>query len=117
MLKLTRFGKDEFERFPRVEVLSGEIVPMFARVKMAPPCPGDCFGAVVVDGHGIQVTVTSEEGEEKILFCRQLYPFPLAVFVAEHLEEPLDPEYLTKLGFNCFKSRVHRGLWKPLPFG
>ncbi len=117
MLKLTRFGKAEFKRFPRVEELFGEIVPMFARVKMAPPCHEGWFAAVVVDGHGIQVTVYSEEGEEKTLFCRQLYPFPLAVFVAEHLEEPLHPEFLTNLGFKCFKSREHRGLWKPLPFG
>jgi hypothetical protein len=33
------------------------------------------------------------------------------------LEEPLHPEFLTNLGFKYFKSREHRGLWKPLPFG
>ncbi len=118
MLKLTRFGKDEFKRFPRVEELSGEIVPMFAQVKMAlPPWHEGWSAAVVVDGHGIQVLVYNKDNKEKMLFCRQLYPFPLAVFVAEHLEEPLKPEFLTKLGFQSFKSRAHRGLWKPLPFG
>jgi hypothetical protein len=118
MLKLTRFGKAEFERFPRVEVLSGDLIPMFAQVKMAlPPWHEGWSAAVVVDGNGIQVLVFNKHKEEKWIFTRELTPFPLAVFVAEHLEEPLKPEFLTKLGFKSFKSRANRRLWKPLPFG
>jgi hypothetical protein len=47
--------------------------------------------------------IYDEDGEQKMVFPRELYPFPLAVFVAEHLEEPLDPKVLIKLGFQRFK--------------
>jgi len=61
------------------------------------------LATVVVDGNGIQVMIYDEDGEQKMVFCREIYPFPLAVFVAEHLQEPLDPEVLIKLGFERFE--------------
>ena len=47
--------------------------------------------------------IYNEAGEQRMVFCRELYPFPLAVSVAEHLEEPLDPEVLIRFGFEKFK--------------
>jgi hypothetical protein len=119
MLKLTQFGKTEFNRYPSVAVLAGEIVPMFAQVNIAPPDYEGWFATVVVDGNGIQVVIYNKEREEKIVFLRELHPFPLAVFIAEHLEEPLNLKVLTKLGFKSFKSGHNRGrrCWRPLPFG
>jgi hypothetical protein len=119
MLKLTQFGKTEFKRHPHVAELSGEIVPMFAQVKMAPPDYEGWFATVLVDGNGIQVIIYNKDREKKMVFCRKLHPFPLAIFVAKHLEEPLDLEVLTRFGFQGFKSRPDRGhhCWLPLPFG
>jgi len=119
MLKLTQFDKAAFKRYPRVEELSGDIVPMFAQVKLAPPDYQGWFATVVVDGNGIQVMIYNKDSEEKIAFCRKLNPFPLAVFIAEHLEEPLDLKVLTRFGFKGFKLAPHRGreCWLPLPFG
>jgi len=76
---------------------------MIARVKMRTPGYEGLLATVVVDGNGIQVMIYDEEGEQNMVFSRELCPFPLAVFVAEHLEEPLDPEVLIKLGFQRFK--------------
>jgi hypothetical protein len=103
MLELTKFDETDFNRYPSVEVLAGTIVPMLARVKMRTPDYEGLSATVVVDGNGIQVMIYNEDGEQKMFFCRELYPFPLAVFVAEHLEEPLDPEVLIKLGFTRFE--------------
>ncbi len=102
MLKLTKFDETDYERYPRVEDLRGEIVPMLARVKMRTPGNEGWYAKVVVDGNGIHVMVYDEDGEQQMVFSLELAPFPLAVFVAEHLEEPLDPEVLTKLGFVRF---------------
>ena len=103
MLKLTKFDQTDFNRYPCVEELGGEIVPMLARVKMRTPGYEGLSATVVVDGNGIQVIIYNEDGEQKMVFCREIYPFPLAVFVAEHLQEPLDPEVLIKLGFERFE--------------
>ncbi len=102
MLKLKKFDETDYASYPRVEDLRGEIVPMLARVKMRTPGYEDLFATVVVDGNGIQVMIYNEDGEQQMFFSRELYPFPLAVFVGGHLEEPLDLEVLTKLGFERF---------------
>ena len=102
-MELTKFDQTDYERYPCVETLGGEIVPMIARVKMRTPGYEGLLATVVVDGNGIQVMIYDEEGEQNMVFSRELCPFPLAVFVAEHLEEPLDPEVLIKLGFQRFK--------------
>lgn len=102
-MKLKKFDATDFNCHPCVEELGGEIVPMIARVKMGTPGYQGLWATVVVDGNGIQVMICDEDGEQKMVFSRELYPFPLAVFVAEHLEEPLDPEVLIKLGFQRFK--------------
>ncbi len=119
MLKLTQFDQAAFNRYPHVEELSGEIVPMFAQVKLAPPDYQGWFATVVVDGNGVQVRIYNKDSEEKIVFCRKLYPFPMAVFVAAHLEEPLDLKILTRFGFKGFKLGANQGsqCWLPLPFG
>ncbi len=119
MLKLTQFDKAAFDRYPRVEELAGEIVPMFAQVNLAPPDSQGWFATVVVDGNGIQVMIYNKDSEEKKVFCRKLSPFPMAVFVAEHLEEPLDLKVLTRFGFKGFKLGANQGrqCWLPLPFG
>jgi len=103
MLKLTKFDETDFNRYPYVEVLAGDIVPMLAQVKMRTPDYEGLAATVVVDGNGIQVMIYNADGEQQRVFSRELYPFPMAVFVAEHLEEPLDPEVLTKLGFERFE--------------
>ncbi len=103
MLQLAKFGKADHIRYPCVEDLCGEIVPMLAHVKMGTPGYEDLLATVVVDGNGIQVMIYDADSKRRMVFCRELYPFPLAVFVAEHLEEPLDPEVLTKFGFERVK--------------
>ncbi len=103
MLKLTKFGGTDYQRYPYVENLAGEIVPMLARVKMGTPDYEGLSATVVVDGNGIQVMIYTKDGEQKRVFSRELYPFPMAVFVAEHLKEPLEPEVLIKLGFERFE--------------
>ncbi len=102
MLKLIEFDQADYEHYPCVENLFGDLVPLIAQVKMAPP-HGGWMATVVVDGNGILVMIYNEEGEQRMVFCRELYPFPLAVLVAEHLEAPLDPKALTRLGFEQFK--------------
>jgi hypothetical protein len=99
MLKLTKFDQSDFHRWPYVEALAGTIVPMLAQVRIRPPDYRGLSATVVVDGNGIQVMIKNKAGKEKKAFSLELYPFPLAVLVAKHLEEPLDPEILTKLGF------------------
>ncbi len=101
-MELTEFDQTDYEHYPCVENLFGDLVPLLARVQMAPPHEG-WLATVVVDGNGILVMIYDEHGEQRMVFCRELYPFPLAVLVAEHLEEPLDPEVLTRLGFEQFK--------------
>ena len=103
MLKLTKFDESAYNHYPYVENLGGEIVPMLARVKMGTPDYEGLLATVVVDGNGIQVMIYNKDGEQQRVFCRELYPFPMAVFVAEHLEEPLDPEVLIGLGFEKFE--------------
>ena len=103
MLELTKFDETDYIRYPYVEDLCGEIVPMLAQVKMAPPDYEGYFATVVVDGNGIQVMIYDKNREQRMVFCRELYPFPLAVLVAEHFAEPLDPEVLIRLGFERFK--------------
>ncbi len=103
MLELMKFDETDYIRYPGVEDLCGEIVPRLAQVKMVTPDYEGLFATLVVDGNGILVMIYNEEGDQKMVFCRELYPFPLAVFVAEHLEEPLDPEVLTRFGFERFK--------------
>ena len=103
MLKLKKFDAIDYERYPYVENFCGEIVPRLAQVKLRPPDYEGFFATLVVDGNGIQVVIYNEAGEQRMVFCRELYPFSLAVFVAEHLEEPLDPEVLTRFGFKRFK--------------
>ncbi|MGP8050102.1 MAG: hypothetical protein ACLPYB_05770 [Desulfobaccales bacterium] len=103
MLNLTEFDQSDFKRYPYVETLAGTIVPMLARVKMRPPDYRGLSATVVVDGNGIQVMIAHKVGEEKRAFSLELYPFPLAVFVAQHLQEPLDAKVLTKLGFRRFE--------------
>jgi hypothetical protein len=99
MLKLKEFDQSDFKRWPYVEALAGTIVPMLAQVKIKPPDYRGLSATVVVDGNGIQVMIKSKAGNEKKAFSLNLYPFPLAVLVAKHLEEPLDAAVLTKLGF------------------
>jgi hypothetical protein len=101
-LELNEFAQADYERYPCVENLFGDVVPRLARVKMAPPHEG-WLANVVVDGNGILVMIYNEAGEQTMVFCRELVPFPLAVLVAEHLEEPLDPKALIRLGFEQFK--------------
>ena len=101
-MKLTEFDQIDYERYPCVETLFGDLVPRLAQVKMAPPHES-WLATVVVDGNGILVMIYNEKGEQRMVFCRELYPFPLALLVAEHLEEPLDPKALTRLGFEQFK--------------
>jgi hypothetical protein len=103
MLELAEFNKTDYDRYPCVEDLCGEIVPMVAQVKMAAPDYKGWFATVVVDGSGILVMIYNEDSERRMFFCRELYPFPLAVFVAKHLEEPLDLEVLTRFGFERIK--------------
>jgi hypothetical protein len=103
MLKLTKFDAADYNRYPCVEDLGGEIVPVLARVQMGPADYTGPFATVVVDGNGIQVMTYNEDGEQIMVFCRELYPFPLSLFVAEHLEEPLDPEVLVRFGFEKIK--------------
>ncbi len=103
MLKLTQFDATDYIHYPCVEDLSGEITPLLAQVKMGTPAYEGLLATVVVDGNGIQVMIYNEAGEQRMAFCRELYPFPLAVFVAEHLEEPLDPKVLASFGFERFK--------------
>lgn len=105
MLKLTKFDKADYDHYPCVEDFCGEIVPMLAKVKlkMGPPDYEGCLAMVVVDGNGIQVRIYNEAGEPRMVFCRGLNPFPLAVFVAGHLEAPLDLEVLAEFGFERFK--------------
>ncbi len=102
MLELAEFDKTDYDRYPYVEDLCGELVPMLAQVKLAPPYEG-WFATVVVDANGIQVMIYNEDSERRMVFCRELYPFPLAVLVAKHLEEPLDLEVLTGFGFERIK--------------
>ena len=102
MVELTEFDETDYERYPRVEDLRGEIVPMLARVKMRTPGYEGLYAKLVVDGNGIHVMIYNEDGENQMVFSLELSPFPLAVFVGEHLEEPLDPEVLTRLGFVRF---------------
>lgn len=103
MLELKEFDKSDYYRYPYVEDFCGEITPMLARVKMAPPTYEGWVAIVVVDGNGIQVRVYNENGKPRMVFCRELYPFPLAVLVAEHLGEPLDLDVLTRFGFEKFR--------------
>ncbi len=103
MLKLKKFDAADYEQHPYVEDLCGEISPMLIQVEMAPTDYGGRFATIVVDANGIQVMTYDEDGKQLMVFCRELYPFPLAVFVAEHLEEPLDPQVLTRFGFDQFK--------------
>jgi hypothetical protein len=120
MLKLSQFDRAAFQRYPGVEEIAGDIVPMLAQVKLAPPDYQGRSATVVVDGNGIQVMIYNKKDKEaEIIFCRKLHPFPLAVFIAEHLEEPLDLQVLTKFGFKGFKLAPNRGrqCWLPLPFG
>ncbi len=101
MLALKKFDANDFNRYPYVETLGGDIVPRLARVKMA--TREDLLTTVVVDGNGIRIVAYDEAGIQRMIFCRELYPFPLAVFVAEHLDEPLDPDVLIRFGFERFK--------------
>lgn len=103
MLALKKFDAADYNCYPCVEDLCGEIVPMLTQVKMVKPGYEGLLATLVVDGNGIQVMVYTEDGELRMVFCRELYPFPLAVFVAEHLAEPLDPEVLIRFGFEKFK--------------
>ena len=103
MLKLKKFDATDYERYPYVEDFCGEIAPRLAQVKLRPPDYEGFIATLVVDGNGIQVMIYNEAGEQRMVFCRELYPFPLAVSVAEHLEEPLDPEVLIRFGFEKFK--------------
>ena len=102
-MKLTEFDAADYSRYPYVENFCGEITPMLAQVKMALPAYEGWVATVVVDGNGIQVRVFNENGKARMIFCRELYPFPLAVLVAEHLGEPLDPKVLIKFGFEKFR--------------
>ena len=102
-MNLKKFDEADYSRFPAVEDLCGEIVPRFARVKLGTPGFEGLSATLVVDGNGIQVLISDADGEQKMVFCRELYPFPLALFVAEHLEEPLDPDILARFGFERFK--------------
>ncbi len=103
MLELAQFDETDYIQHPYVEDLCGEITPMLAQVKLRTPDYEGLLATVVVDGNGIQVMICNEAGEQRMVFGRELYPVPLAVFVAEHLEEPLDPEVLTKFGFERVK--------------
>jgi hypothetical protein len=103
MMELKRFDETDYQSYPAVEDFCGEIVPMLAKVKMGQGDYVGRFATVVVDGNGIQVMTYNEDGNQKMVFCRELHPFPLAVFIAEHLEEPLDPEVLINFGFERFK--------------
>ncbi len=103
MLNLKKFDANDYLRYPCVENLGDEIIPRLAQVKMVTPEYEGLSATVVVDGNGIQVLIYNEAGEQNMVFCKELYPFPFAVFVAENLEEPLDPQVLVKFGFERFK--------------
>ena len=62
-MKLTEFDQIDYERYPCVENLFGDLVPRLAQVKMAPPYEG-WLANVVVDGNGILVMIYNEEGEQ-----------------------------------------------------
>lgn len=119
MVKLRQFDQAAFNRYPHVEEFGGDIVPMLAQVKLAPPDYQSRSATLVVDGNGIQVRIYNKKREAEIIFCRKLQPFNLAVFIAEHLQEPLDLQVLTRFGFKGFKSGVREGrqIWLPYPFG
>ncbi len=103
MLELKDFDEVAYRHYPYVENLCDEIVPKIARVQLATPDFGGLSATLVVDANGIQVMIYDETGKLKSVFCRELYPFPLAVYVAEHLVEPLDPAVLIRFGFEKFK--------------
>ncbi len=103
MLKLKKFDEDDYIRYPYVENLCDEIVPRLARVKMGSPAFEGMWATVVVDANGIQVMIYNKAGDLYVVFVRELYPFSLALFVAEHLDEPLDPGVLIGFGFERFK--------------
>ncbi len=103
MLNLKKFDKTDYANHPAVEDFCGEIVPRLVQVKVTTPDYEGMQATLVIDGNGIQVRVYNEDGEQKMFFSRELRPFPLAVFVAEHLEEPLDPAVLTRFGFERFQ--------------
>jgi hypothetical protein len=104
-LKLKNFDGTDYQHYPSVENLGGAIVPMIANVtmKMGSPENEDLSATVVVDGNGILVMIYDGNGKQRMVFCKELSPFRFAIFVAEHLEEPLEPEVLIRLGFERFK--------------
>jgi hypothetical protein len=104
-LKLKNFDGTDYQHYPSVENLGGAIVPMIAEVtmKMGPPENEALSTTVVVDGNGILVMIYDGNGKQRMVFCKQLSPFPFAVFVAENIKEPLEPEVLISLGFERFK--------------
>ena len=102
-MNLKKFDAADYVRYPCVEDLCGEIVPRLVQVKMGTPDYEGLSATLVIDGNGIQVLIYDEAGEQKMVFCRELYPFALALFVAEHLEDPLGPEVLSRFGFARFK--------------
>ena len=102
-LNLRKFDRTDYENHPSVEDYCGEITPRFAQVNLKLPEYEGMYAKLIIDGNGIQVLVYNNAGEETMFFCRELHPFPLAVFVAEHLEEPLDPAVLTRFGFERFR--------------
>ncbi len=101
MLRLKEFDQNDYHRNPWVENLFGDIVPMVAQAKVA--AHEGWFATVVIDGNGILITMYDGAGEAKMVFCREIIPFPLAMLVAKNLEEPLDPQDLIDLGFERFK--------------
>ena len=56
MLKLIEFDQADYEHYPCVENLFGDLVPRLAQVKMALPYEG-WLATVVVDGNGILVMI------------------------------------------------------------
>ncbi len=103
MLELRKFDDADYQCYPYVEDFCNEIVPLIAKVRMAQPDSAGRFATVIVDGNGIQIMTYNEDGKRRMVFLRKLYPFPLAVFVAQHLEEPLKPEVLASFGFERIK--------------
>ncbi len=101
MLKLKEFDQTDYYRNPWVENLFGDIVPMVGQAKVA--AQEDWLATIVIDGNGILITMYNEAGQARMVFCREIIPFPLAVLVAKNLEEPLDPQNLIELGFERFK--------------
>ena len=98
MLELIEFDQTDYERYPCVENLFGDLVPLLARVKMAPPHEG-WLATVVVDGNGILVMIYNEEGEQTNGLLPGTLPLPFGRSRGGAFRGATGPESLNQVGF------------------